>query len=54
MIGWLLDNATTAFAEGDVLLVNLSGRGDKDVDEVVRVAGWDVGVPAEAYAEVDE
>jgi hypothetical protein len=22
----------------------MSGRGDKDVDEVVEVAGWDVGV----------
>jgi hypothetical protein len=22
----------------------MSGRGDKDVDEVVRVAGWEVGV----------
>ena len=51
VIGWLLDNADEAFAEDDVLLVNLSGRGDKDVDEVVRVADWDVGVPEEAYAE---
>jgi tryptophan synthase beta chain len=50
-IGWLLDNATTAFEEDDVLLLNLSGRGDKDVDEVVRVADWDVGVPEEAYAD---
>lgn len=51
VIGWLLDNARDAFAERDVLLVNLSGRGDKDVDEVVRVAGWDVGVPAAADAD---
>ena len=51
VIGWLLDNATEQFSQDDVLLVNLSGRGDKDVDEVVRVADWSVGVPDEAYAE---
>ncbi len=51
VIGWLLDHAADEFDPDDVLLVNLSGRGDKDVDEVVRVAEWDVGVPAEAYAE---
>jgi tryptophan synthase beta chain len=49
VIGWLLDNAADEFDESDTLLVNLSGRGDKDVDEVVRVAGWDVGVPTEDY-----
>ena len=54
VIGWLLDNVQDEFGADDVLLVNLSGRGDKDVDEVVRVAGWDVGVPQEAYAEPDE
>ena len=51
VIGWLLDNAATEFGEDDVLLVNLSGRGDKDVDEVVLVADWDVGVPEEAVAD---
>ena len=54
----LAEAAGGAFAADDperpVVLVNLSGRGDKDVDEVVRVADWDVGVPEEAYAEVDE
>jgi tryptophan synthase beta chain len=49
VIGWLLDNAADEFDESDTLLVNLAGRGDKDVDEVVRVAGWDVGVPTEDY-----
>lgn len=53
VMGWLMDNARDRFDEGDVLLVNMSGRGDKDVDEVVRVAGWDVGVPSEAYADSD-
>lgn len=50
VIGWLLAHGRDHFDEGDRLLVNLSGRGDKDVDEVVRVADWDVGVPEEAYA----
>ena len=48
VIGWLLDNVDE-FDDADVLLVNLSGRGDKDVDEVVRVADWEVGVPEAAY-----
>jgi hypothetical protein len=30
----------------------MSGRGDKDVDEVVEVAGWDLGV-ATAFASGD-
>jgi tryptophan synthase beta chain len=51
VIGWLLDNVDEEFAPDDLLLVNLSGRGDKDVDEVVLVADWDVGVPDEAYAD---
>jgi len=32
----------------------MSGRGDKDVDEVVRVAGWDVGVERAFRADVAE
>ncbi len=51
VIGWLLDNAADEFGQDEVLLVNLSGRGDKDVDEVVRVANWSVGVPEEAYVD---
>ena len=37
-IGELLD-------PGARVVLTISGRGDKDVDEVVRVADWDVGVP---------
>ncbi len=44
-LGWLLAHGSDLLAPGAKVLVNLSGRGDKDVDEVVRVAGWDVGVP---------
>jgi tryptophan synthase beta chain len=30
---------------GARVILTMSGRGDKDVDEVVEVAGWDVGLP---------
>ncbi|MFP4310552.1 MAG: hypothetical protein ACLFS9_01040, partial [Nitriliruptoraceae bacterium] len=30
--------------DGARVVLTMSGRGDKDVDEVVEVAGWDVGV----------
>ncbi|MEY3072798.1 MAG: hypothetical protein RLZZ353_994 [Actinomycetota bacterium] len=43
-IGWLLRHGAAHLGEGARVVVNLSGRGDKDVDEVVRVAGWDMGV----------
>ncbi len=43
-LGWLLHHGRGHLGEGARVVVNLSGRGDKDVDEVVRVAGWDVGV----------
>ena len=33
--------ADTRFAEGDLILVNLSGRGDKDVHEVARLLDLD-------------
>ena len=31
------DPAATRFAPGDLIVVNLSGRGDKDIDEVARL-----------------
>ena len=43
-VGWLLRHGRDHLGEGARAVLNLSGRGDKDVDEVVRVAGWDVGV----------
>jgi tryptophan synthase beta chain len=39
----------TRFAAGDLLLVNLSGRGDKDVHEAARLLGHD----GEPVAEVE-
>ncbi len=53
-LGWLLAHGREHFTEDTKVLVNLSGRGDKDVDEVVRVAGWDVGVPGGASHLDDE
>ncbi len=50
-VGWLIEHGAEHFEPGAKLLLTVSGRGDKDVDEVVRVAGWDVGVPDEAYAD---
>ena len=44
-IGWLLRHGTDLLAPGARVILTVSGRGDKDVDEVVRVAGWDVGLP---------
>ena len=43
-IGWLLRHGRAHLGEHARVIVNLSGRGDKDVDEVVEVAGWDVGL----------
>jgi tryptophan synthase beta chain len=43
-VGWLLRHGAAELGEGARVLLTLSGRGDKDVDEVVEVAGWDVGV----------
>ena len=49
-LGWVLRHGREHFGEGTRVIVTLSGRGDKDVDEVVEVAGWDVGV-AKAFGE---
>jgi tryptophan synthase beta chain len=43
-VGWLLEHGRATFGEGARVVLTMSGRGDKDVDEVVEVAGWDVGV----------
>jgi tryptophan synthase beta subunit len=43
-VGWLLRHGREALGADARVVLNMSGRGDKDVDEVVRVAGWDVGV----------
>lgn len=43
-VGWLLRHGRDHLGSGARVVLNMSGRGDKDVDEVVRVAGWDVGV----------
>jgi tryptophan synthase beta chain len=43
-VGWLLRHGREVLGERARVVLNMSGRGDKDVDEVVRVAGWDVGV----------
>jgi tryptophan synthase beta chain len=43
-VGWLLRHGRTVLGEGARVVLTMSGRGDKDVDEVVEVAGWDVGV----------
>jgi tryptophan synthase beta chain len=44
-IGWLLRHGQDELDPGARIILTVSGRGDKDVDEVVRVAGWDVGLP---------
>ena len=44
VVGWLLRHGVTELGAGARAVVTMSGRGDKDVDEVVEVAGWDVGV----------
>jgi tryptophan synthase beta chain len=43
-IGWVLAHGRRVLGEDARVLLTLSGRGDKDVDEVVEVAGWDLGV----------
>jgi tryptophan synthase beta chain len=43
-VGWLLRHGREVLGADARVILNMSGRGDKDVDEVVRVAGWDVGV----------
>jgi tryptophan synthase beta chain len=43
-VGWLLRHGRGVLGADARVILNMSGRGDKDVDEVVRVAGWDVGV----------
>jgi tryptophan synthase beta chain len=49
-VGWLLRHGRAELGDGARVVVTMSGRGDKDVDEVVEVAGWDVGV-ARAFGE---
>jgi tryptophan synthase beta chain len=49
-VGWLLRHGREVLGEGARVILTMSGRGDKDVDEVVEVAGWDVGV-AKAFGE---
>ncbi len=46
-VGWLLRHGSDLLEPGARVVLTMSGRGDKDVDEVVRVAGWDVGVDAD-------
>lgn len=43
-VGWVLAHARQELGGGARIILNMSGRGDKDVDEVVEIAGWDVGV----------
>jgi len=49
-VGWLLRHGHDHLGDGARVVLTMSGRGDKDVDEVVEVAGWDVGV-ARAFGE---
>jgi tryptophan synthase beta chain len=49
-VGWLLRHGRDHLGAGARVILTMSGRGDKDVDEVVEVAGWDVGV-ARAFRE---
>ncbi len=49
-VGWLLRHGRDELGGGAKIVLTISGRGDKDVDEVVEVAGWDVGV-AKAFGE---
>jgi tryptophan synthase beta chain len=56
-VGWLLRHGRDHLGEGARVVLTLSGRGDKDVDEVVLVAGWKVGVDTQGLEEdlrVDE
>jgi tryptophan synthase beta chain len=43
-VGWLLRHGLDHLGADARVILTMSGRGDKDVDEVVEVAGWDVGV----------
>jgi tryptophan synthase beta chain len=43
-VGWLLRHGQDHLGADARVILTMSGRGDKDVDEVVEVAGWDVGV----------
>jgi tryptophan synthase beta chain len=43
-VGWLLRHGREHLGADARVILTMSGRGDKDVDEVVEVAGWDVGV----------
>jgi tryptophan synthase beta chain len=43
-VGWLLRHGRDHLGVDARVILTMSGRGDKDVDEVVEVAGWDVGV----------
>jgi tryptophan synthase beta chain len=52
-VGWVLEHGRAELGEGARVVVTMSGRGDKDVDEVVEVAGWDVGVDR-AFADAHE
>jgi tryptophan synthase beta chain len=49
-VGWVLRHGREVLGEGARVVLTMSGRGDKDVDEVVEVAGWDVGV-AKAFGD---
>jgi tryptophan synthase beta chain len=49
-VGWLLRHGRDELGAGARVILTMSGRGDKDVDEVVEVAGWDLGV-ARAFGE---
>ena len=52
-VGWLLRHGRDQLGEGARVVLTMSGRGDKDVDEVVEVAGWDVGVAKAFGSAVD-
>ncbi len=43
-VGWVLAHGSEELGHGARVVVTMSGRGDKDVDEVIEVADFDVGV----------
>ncbi len=49
-VGWVLAHGRAELGDGARVVLTMSGRGDKDVDEVLEVAGFDVGV-AKAFGE---
>ena len=49
-VGWLLRHGRAELGDGARVVLTMSGRGDKDVDEVLEVGGFDVGV-AKAFGE---